>query len=506
MRVLPAGSVAWLLAHELRLVFRGGTRAGRIGLAITAVTMAVLTAFAGFPLALMLRHRVIAPSPFIVLSLDLLIGLLFTLFLSQTLASATLSLYERGDLDLLLSSPLPARRVLTVRAFVIATTPFLVLAAIVTPFLVPIALLGHAALLAAYLVLAALALAAASLGLMLAMAMFAAIGPRRTRTIGQISAAFIGAGFFLLSQVRNFFPQDVPLAFADFKAVAASPVVSPDGPLGWPARAVLGDPVPLAAALGVSVLLFTASAATLGRRFAADAAIAAGIDAGHARRRARAAGPFRGGVFRSLMRKELKLIARDPTLVSQVLLRVLYLIPLLFALLSNAATHYASRVASGAGALAFVASQVAASLAWITISAEDAPDLLAAAPLARTQIRTAKLFAALLPIFSVLVLPIAALTVLSPIAGVSALLGVSGASLSAGLINLWYEKPAQRKNFRRRGTGSLASTLGELIIGLSWSMTTVAVASRSVWSLAGLAVTSALLFAFFAGRNKDTSS
>ena len=108
-----------------------------------------------------------------------------------------------------------------------------------------------------------------------------------------------------------------------------------------------------------------------------------------------------------------------------------------------------------------------------------------------------------MPIFAVLALPIAALTVLSPIAGFAALSGVAGASLSAGLINLWYEKPAQRKAFRRRGTGSLASTLGELIIGLSWSMTTIAVASRSVWALAGLAVTAALLYAFFAGRNRD---
>lgn len=504
MRFLPAGSVAWLLAHELRLVFRGGTRAGRIGLAIAAGTMVVLTVFAGFPLAYLLRHRTIAASPFIVLSLDLALVLLFTLLLSQTLASATLSLYERGDLDLLLSSPLPPRRVLAVRAFVIATTPFLVLAAIVTPFLVPLGLLGHANWLAAYLVLASLALAAASLGLMLAMALFAAIGPRRTRTIGQIGAAFIGAGFFLFSQIRNFYPQEVPVLFANFKTAAASPVLAPDGPLAWPARAVMGDPYPLAAAIVLSLVFFATSAATLGRRFAADAAIAAGVDAG-ARPKASSAkvSEFQGGVLRVLMRKELKLLARDPTLVSQVLLRVLYLIPLLFVLMGRAASHRESAVATGAGALAFVASQVAASLAWITISAEDAPDLLAAAPLERAQIRTAKLLAALLPILVPLSLPIAVLTVLSPIAGFSALLGVSGASISAGLINLWYEKPSQRKHFRRRGTGSLASTLGELIIGLSWSMTTVSVASRSVWALAALAVTGALLYAFYAGRNKD---
>jgi ABC-2 type transport system permease protein len=504
MRFLPAGSVPWLLAHELKLVFRSGTRANRIGLAIAGTAMAALTAFAGFPLAYLLRDRVVTPSPIIVLWLDLALILLFTLLLSQTLASATLSLYERGDLDLLLSSPLPARRVLAVRAFVIATTPFLVLAALVTPFLLPFALLGHAAWLAAYLVLACLALTAASLGLMLAMALFAAIGPRRTRTIGQITAAFVGAGFFLISQIRNFFPHRVGPIFAQFQAFATSPILRADLPLAWPARAVLGEPAPLVAALTLSLLLFAVTAGMLGRRFAADAAIAAGVDISRKpRARAAAAGAFRGGVFRALVRKELKLLGRDPTLLSQVLLRVLYLIPVLFLLLRNAAGHLEGAVATGAGALAFVASQVAASLAWITISAEDAPDLLTAAPVERARVRTAKLFAALLPIYAVLLLPIAALAVLSPFAGFAALLGVSGASISAGLINLWYEKPAQRKNFRRRGTGSLASTLGELIIGLAWSMTTVSMASRSLWALVGLAVTSALLYAFFVGRNKD---
>jgi ABC-2 type transport system permease protein len=104
-----------------------------------------------------------------------------------------MAFFERGDLDLLLSSPLPSRRVLTVRAVGIATTPFLWFAAILTIVILPLAAVGEVRWLAVYPMLAAIALLASATGVSLAMALFRLLGARRTRTVGQLIAAFIGA-------------------------------------------------------------------------------------------------------------------------------------------------------------------------------------------------------------------------------------------------------------------------------------------------------------------------
>src|SRR5665213_3683617 len=55
----------------------------------------------------------------------------------------------------------------------------------------------------AYGVLASLALTASALGLALALGLFRLIGPKRTKTVGQVLGALIGAGFFITSQIRN---------------------------------------------------------------------------------------------------------------------------------------------------------------------------------------------------------------------------------------------------------------------------------------------------------------
>src|SRR5258708_10499711 len=125
--------------------------------------MVVVTVTAGLPLASLLGSVTFHLTAILVGSFDAAVAVLFTLILSQTLSNATLVLYERGDLDLLLSSPVPAQRVLAVRALAVATTPFLIFAGLLTPFLVPLLLFGQPHSLAASAVLGALAPSATAL-------------------------------------------------------------------------------------------------------------------------------------------------------------------------------------------------------------------------------------------------------------------------------------------------------------------------------------------------------
>jgi ABC-2 type transport system permease protein len=503
MSVLKPGSYGWLLAHELTLLTRGRSRGSTTAGVLVIGGITLLMFLVGVPTALALRHIHIGPNPALVVVFDLVVAVLFTLLLSQTLAQATLALFERGDLDLLLSSPLPPRRVLAVRFLSIATMPFLIFAALVTPFILPLAVLGHPGWLGAYGVLGSLALSATAVGLIVAMGLFATIGPRHTKVIGQVIAAFTGALFFLGSQARYILGHNNPFFLAVVEYFQHAHFAHDGGLASWPARAIMGEAVPLTVIVAGSLVLFFGTSAVLGARFAANAAVAAGMDERrNVRTRRSTKLAFRGGVFASLIRKELKLLWRDPALLSQVLLRALYLIPVLFVLLRNAAMHASSTVASGAGGLVFTASQLAASLAWITISAEDSPELLASAPVSTAAIRRAKILAALLPIAVVFGAGVIPLLYFSPLAAVVAGAGIACASLSTALINLWYEKPAQRKNFRRRSSGSLLSSLAEFLVGLAWAAAAVLGASARPIALAATAFALLLLGAFYLARPK----
>ena len=109
------------------------------------------------------------------------------------MVAAVDAFYQRGDLDLLLASPVSPVRILTVRAIAIAVNPALLFWALATPFLLPAAVLGHPELLAVYPVIGAMALLATAAGLALAIFLFRVIGPRRTRTVAQVLGAVIGA-------------------------------------------------------------------------------------------------------------------------------------------------------------------------------------------------------------------------------------------------------------------------------------------------------------------------
>jgi ABC-2 type transport system permease protein len=195
------------------------------------------------------------------------------------------------------------------------------------------------------------------------------------------------------------------------------------------------------------------------------------------------------------MRKELRLLIRDPTLLSQVLLRTLYVLPLTAVLARNASRDAVGpgglsgvlALAAGAGAVTFMAGQVAGSLAWITISAEDAPELLACAPVDGGFVRRAKLAATMVPVVLLLALPLGALVVFAPWVGVCAIFGAGASAASAGLINLWFEKPA-RRSMSRRG-GSVLGASAELLLGMGWAVAVAMAAFGSAFAVIPAAVT-----------------
>jgi ABC-2 type transport system permease protein len=460
------GSTLWLLGCEMRLTWRNmlGRRGAKLRFGALVVVGLIFLA-GGVMLALALHDFAMPLNRYTILGADVGSILIFTLMLSQTLAGATEALYTRGDLDLLFSAPISPRKVLTVRFASLAASAFSAFALLALPFLIPLAIFGHWPWLALLPVLGAYALAASGTGLALAVGLFKLIGPRRTRTVAQLIAAVIGAAFFLVSQVRTVLGgRGAASIWQRVAAAAGDPRLRLPQGADWPLRALLGEPLPLASILVAGFLIFLATSAWLSRRFAADASAAQGADAGAARMSGKAPGSFVAGAFAATFLKELRLLRRDIGLLSQVLLRTLYLIPATFLVLRNAGSHMLFALPAGAAAIAFLAGQVGGSLTWITLSAEDEPELLASAPATLITLRGAKLAAGLAPLVLLLAVPLAVLTWFAPVVGLAAAFGSAASAGAVGMINAWHPNPGKRSEFRRRRSGSLLITMAQLLI------------------------------------------
>jgi ABC-2 type transport system permease protein len=478
------GSTLWLLHHEIRLAWRRmlGGRRGRVRLIAFAV-VGVAFGVAGVPLALALRKFEIPVNSLSVLAACAASLVIFTLMLSQTLAGAADALYARGDLDLLFSSPVNPRKVLTVRFAALAGSAFIAFALLTGPFIIPMAVFGHWRWLSFFVVLGSLSLAASGTGLAMSVGLFALIGPRRTRVVAQILAAIIGAAFFLTSQTRAILGARSSSVWLQVFNAASDPSLRIPTIASWPLRAVLGDPLPLATFAIVGTAIFVGVTAWLSRRFAADASAAQGADNGVQRASRRVAGAFVGGVFAVTFQKEMRLITRDIALIAQVLLRVLYLLPASFLLVRNAASHMDWVLPGGAAVIAFLSGQVGASLTWITVSAEETPELIACAPASNATVRNAKLAAGLAPLAALLIIPLCIVGSISPLTGLAAALGASYAAIAAGLINAWHPTPGKRSEFRRRRTGSLLMSLVLILISLFICGATALVAIGSPFAI-----------------------
>ena len=242
----------------------------------------------------------------------------------------------------------------------------------------------------------------------------------------------------------------------------------PAASLWLPARAVLGDIEALAIVVGASLLLLAAAIVAFSARFGDHAVAAAGV-AGTRVRQTRWSSAFRrASPKRALRQKEWTLLRRDPWLVSQTLMQILYLLPPALMLWRS--------FGDGTGALLLLvpvlvmaAGQLAGGLAWLAISGEDAPDLVATAPVPARWIVRAKVEAVIGVIALVFAPLVVAIAIASPLhAGVTAL-GVLVAASSSTAIQLWFRAQAKRSQFRRRQTSSRIATFAEAFSSIGWA-------------------------------------
>jgi ABC-2 type transport system permease protein len=464
------GSSLWLLRHELRMAWFGAAinKGGRRKMGWASIAVWAFAWIALHVLAFAVLHKLptgAMPPQFAILA-TLAVFAIATFMLSSSLRASVMALFERGDLDLLLSSPLPSRSIFMVRLLGVILSGAALYLFLFGPLVHVGVALGRFGWIGVYVTIVAMATLMGCLGMLLTLALVRLLGARRTRVLAQVLSAVAGALLFLLSQSYSMLSQTAAPGAAEraLQRMTATPWLAPGSLLWTPGRAVLGEPLPM---LVMAVLALAAFALTLGRthRFFVHGLQQA---AGSARAIAKPAGAmrlrFRRSLFDTIVAKEWRLIARDSHLLSQVLLQLVYMAPLLFLILGKKATP---GPAIGAG-LALLCGSLTASLAWIVVSAEDAPDLLQSSPAAGRTITLAKLAASVMPPLLLVALPLLWLIVRSPLAGLMIGFVVVGAVLSAALIVRWLGRPALRSDFKSRGKENVLCTIFESINTLCW--------------------------------------
>jgi ABC-2 type transport system permease protein len=142
--------------------------------------------------------------------------------------------------------------------------------------------------------------------------------------------------------------------------------------------------------------------------------------------------------------------------------------------------------------LVMAAGQLAGGLAWLTISGEDAPDLVATAPITGRLILRAKV-EAVLGIIAVAFTPlVAVLAVASLWHALITSCGIVIAAASATAIQLWFRTQAKRSQFRRRQVSSRVATFAEAFSSIGWAAA-AAVAAVSLWLAIGPALMALLV-------------
>ena len=495
-----ATDLTWFARHEIRLAWREwlammtGARKRRtravIGLLLLAAFLhlpayAVIGRFADL-------HLPLDKSTLVVMSATIFLA--WALMLSQAIESVTRVFYARADLDLIMSSPVRLNNIFSVRIVSIGLSVTAMALLLSSPFVDVLIIGGGIRWFSAFGVVIAIGLSAAAVAIAITVLLFRLIGPSRTRLVAQILAAIIGAGFVIALQVAAILSYGTLSRFAVLTSDAAAAYAPElDSPLWWPARAAIGDGEILSLLLAGSLILLGGVMAVFSPKFAGTV-VSAAATATTTRRGSRTTSFRRGSRQAALRWKEFMLLRRDPWLVSQSLMQLLYLVPPALMLWRSFSDSSAATVLI-APVIVMAAGQLAGGLAWLTISGEDAADLVATAPIPPGSVIRAKVEVVLITIGVIFAPLIGALALASPIQAAVTAIFIIIATVSATAIQLWFRVQAKRSQFRRRQTSSRIATFAEAFCSIGWAATAILAVTIPVAAIISGAMTALMLAA-----------
>jgi ABC-2 type transport system permease protein len=472
-----ATDLTWFARHEIRLAWRewlammtGGRRGRKRAAIVGLIAFLAIMHLPAYAVIGRFADLEMPPDKSSLIVMTATIALTWALMLSQAIESVTRVFYARADLDLIMSSPVRLTNVFSVRIAAIALSVTTMALLLSTPFVDMLVIGGGFRWFSAFGVVIAIGLSAAAMAIAITLLLFRLIGVSRTRLVAQILAAIVGAGFVIALQVAAILSYGTLSRFAVLTSdTVAGFAPGLDSLLWWPARATLGDGEALLLLLSASLTLLGVVMAVFSPRFA-DTAVSVSASSTTARRALRTRA-FRGGSRQqALRRKEFVLLRRDPWLLSQSLMQLLYLVPPAL-LLWRSFSDSSAAIVLVTPVIVMAAGQLAGGLAWLTISGEDAADLIATAPMPPARVTRAKIEVVLIAIGLIFAPLVAALAFAAPLQAAVTALGVAVATVSAAAIQLWFRVQAKRSQFRRRQTSSRLATFAEAFSSIGWAAT-----------------------------------
>lgn len=476
-RFRPGGEL-WLLAHEFRLfsyelgtLVRHGFRQqpGKRGFPLSLAALLLLVYLVLHGVAWSFLSQVpdlnAIGSGALLHNAGLWMVSVFALLVSAAMVRCVRVLYERGDIEVLLCSPLPARTVLASRLGGVALGTVALALFTLGPFANMGCAMGYPRYLAIYPTLICTAAIAAALAMLLTLTLARRIGVKATAIVAQVPAALGSITLYLAPQLWAHTPLALRARVLSQFEPGAS--LGPASPLWYPVKAMLGAPLPLLAFLLAGVAIFQLAAIGLEGAFV------------RAMQQARGSGQktgtssvlplrlrYRPGVWRNILRKEWLLIVRDRSQLSKIGTSLAWL---LLTMGASLARSYPPDLL--AAAIVFFGASLAGVLARVTVSGEEAPDLLGTAPVAEELVRRAKLLAAAAPVL-LMMLPFLAWTAwadaLLALATAAALLA---ATVCAAHINRQRYKPMQRARLDGPPPRPLAAVVVETVSNSAWALT-----------------------------------
>lgn len=477
---MKVGTLPWLIQHELRLYWRQLNGRwfllflGFFGLALLGVILPV-SLLSGVssraPLSL-------TPIPDIALWWAVgiwMIGFFFAFY--TAIEQGVRVLFERNDLDLLVSSILSPKVIFASRLLSIALEIFLGFGFYVVPASILVLLLGLPQLLGVYPALLGLSLTAASLGMLMTLVLVKWLGAKRTRQVVQIFASVLSALFVLGTQLPGLLLSSSPASMNRYQSffrfiletIQAQTAFDAKSWLWFPARAMLGDRASILltllgsgglAWLTVEVLHTTYLGGT--QESLTQKRPVHGMVRTH----------FSGSVFWTLVRKEWLIILRNPYLISQTALQLVFLAPaMLLAFRGGYGTDLARAVTLVPTTGLVIGMNWGMIFTRIAASGEEAADLLKSSPNSNGLLQRSKLLAALIPVWIILS-PLFLIWIVQGQSWGIELLLFFLATYCCAQIQLWNSKPMPlrdlfNKNTQNHGNDVFLSMLGTLLF-LLW--------------------------------------
>lgn len=485
-----SATLTWFARHELTLAWRdwAAMMAGGRTTRDRAMTTGALV-FAG--LMHVLAYFVLKPflkagvqlDKHALLVLTALLLFSFSMMLSQAIEHVTRAFYARADLDLILSSPAAAQHLFAVRIAAIALSGALMTTVFGAPVINAAAFIDGPKWLAGYLAIFAMSAAATGLSTAATAVMFKTFGPKRTRVIAQVVAAFVGASLVIAMQIGAVVYYGNLSRFEVLNSPAVLDVMPDYRSLMWiPARALLGDLWSAVALGSAGLFILTAAIARYAPEFASHA-VAAGGAGDDLDQRGGKSEPFaKRTTAQALRAKEYLLLRRDPWILSQSLMQVLYLIPpAILCWKDMGAGTPVQAVLAPVLVMAF--GQLAGGLGWLAISGEDAHDLIATAPVTERARLRAKIESVMRIILAVAAPMVLLVAFVSVWCAAMTMAGIVASTSAAMTIQFWFKAAAKRSQFRKRQIATKAATFAEAFSSIFWAAATGFAASGSWFAL-----------------------